>query len=112
MALDPQNKAYSSPSMVSRVFPVLAMGLRPADNAHLRQLSARTLGLYATHVQRDEIVKIRDEARRQVCWHFFGELMTVMAPTTSVAAGVSVDGVSTWKGRRSKPFTVQRAVPI
>ncbi|WP_184132061.1 type II toxin-antitoxin system VapC family toxin [Paraburkholderia atlantica] len=50
----------------------------------------RTHRLYATHIQRDEIGKTRDEARREALLAIFNELMADMTPTSSAVAGVSV----------------------
>lgn len=50
--------------------------------------------LYATHIQRDEIGKTRDEARREALLAVFNELMTDMTPTSSAVAGVSVAGAA------------------
>ncbi|MGF6596347.1 putative nucleic acid-binding protein [Paraburkholderia sp. GAS448] len=50
--------------------------------------------LFATHIQRDEINKTRDDARREALLASFAELTTGISPTSSAVAGISVAGAA------------------
>ncbi|GGC65274.1 hypothetical protein GCM10011396_10320 [Undibacterium terreum] len=48
--------------------------------------------VFATHIQHDEILKTKNENRREALLKVFAEMINVQIPTSSAVAGVSVAG--------------------